>query len=102
MEVIRFREEMSQEIKFWNAHQQFDNTLFNIVWGQCNDGVQAQLREHKDYEEAKKDCSIVKLLGIVDQVCLRDEFGIVRDANLWVLTQNQKLLNYTQLKDRDT
>ena len=64
--------------------------------------MQAQLRAHKDFEEAKKDCSIVKLLGVVYQFCLSGEFGIVRDANLWVPTQHWKLLNYTQLKDRDT
>ena len=102
MEVIRVREEMSQEIKFWNTHQLFDNTLFNIVWVHCNDGMQAQLRAHKDFAEAKKYDSIVKLLCVVDQVCFSGEFRIMCDANLWVLTQHRKLLNYTQLKDRDT
>ena len=73
-----------------------------MVWGQFNNGMQAQLKAYEDFEDAKKDCSIVKLLSIVDQVCLSGKFGIMRDINLWVLTQHQKLLTYTQFKDRDT
>ena len=101
-EHMRAKEEMSLQLKNWNAHLLLDKTLYNTVWGQCDNGIKAQLKAQKDFANAKKEGFIMELLCIVDQVCLSGKFGIVRDRILLIVTQHQELLNYTQLKERDT
>ena len=39
MEHIRVKEEMSLKLKNWNAHLLLDKTLFNTIWGQCDNGM---------------------------------------------------------------
>ena len=101
-EHMRAKEEMSLQLKNWNTHVLFDKTLFNKVLGQCDVGMKAQLKAHTDFFDVNKEGSIVGMFHIVDQVCLSGKFGTVLDRILWVLNQYWKLLNYTQLKEKDT
>lgn len=47
METMQAKEELSIQLKNWNAHQLLDKTLFNTVWRQCYAGMKTQLNANK-------------------------------------------------------
>ena len=79
-----------------------DATTFNLAWGQCDESMKAQLKQHPNFKVANNTSSIIKLLVIVDKVCKNSKFGNSRDVIYWALTQNRKVLSYIQIPQKET
>lgn len=77
-------------------------TIYNLVWGPCDDAMKAQLKQHANFQTANNKSSIIKLLAIVDKFCISGKFGNTCDAIFWALIQNRKLFKYTQTPKKET
>ena len=67
------------------------------MWGQCNEVMGVEVKNHVNYTQADADKNIIALLDIIDTVCLGGEFGNSHDKICWMITQYRKLLNFLQI-----